>query len=73
MAIELAAARVKLLSPRKSPERLDERFRMLTGGDRSALPRHQTLRATIDWSYELLDAQARMLFRRLTIFAGGWT
>lgn len=73
LAVELAAARVKLLSPRQLTERLKERFRVLTGGDRSALPRHQTLRATIDWSFELLDEQARMLFRRLSIFAGGWT
>jgi predicted ATPase/class 3 adenylate cyclase/Flp pilus assembly protein TadD len=73
LAIELAAARVKLLSPRQLAERLTERFRVLTGGDRSALPRHQTLRATIDWSFELLDEPGRALFRRLSIFAGGWT
>jgi predicted ATPase/class 3 adenylate cyclase len=73
LAIELAAARVKLLSPRQLTERLTERFRVLTGGDRSALPRQQTLRATIDWSYELLDEPGRGLFRRLSIFAGGWT
>jgi predicted ATPase/class 3 adenylate cyclase len=73
LAVELAAARVKLLSPRQLTERLTERFRVLTGGDRSALPRHQALRATIDWSYELLDEPGRALFRRLAIFAGGWT
>jgi predicted ATPase/class 3 adenylate cyclase len=73
LAIELAAARVKVLSPQQLGQRLDERFRLLTGGDRSALPRQQTLRATIDWSFDLLDERERALFRRLSIFAGGWT
>jgi len=73
LAIELAAARVRVLSPRQVLERLNERFRLLTGGDRSGLPRQQTLRAAIDWSYDLLDERERMLFRRLAIFSGGWT
>lgn len=73
LAIELAAARAKVVSPQQLAKRLNERFRMLTGGDRSALPRQQTLRATIDWSFDLLDAPERALFRRLAIFAGGWT
>jgi len=72
LAIELAAARVRLLSPAQIARYLDERFRMLTGGDRSALPRHQTLRATIDWSYDLLEERERALFRRLAIFAGSF-
>ena len=73
LAIELAAARVRVLSPAQIAQRLDERFRMLTGGDRSALPRRQTLRATIDWSYDLLDERERALFRRLAIFAGSFS
>ncbi len=73
LAIELAAARVKVLSPQQLAQRLDERFRILTGGDRSALPRQQTLRATIDWSFDLLDERERTFFRRLSIFSGGWT
>ncbi len=72
LAIELAAARVKMLSPKQLRERLDERFRVLTGGDRTALPRHQTMRALIDWSYELLDERERTLFRRLGIFVNGF-
>src|SRR5205085_4041472 len=54
-------------------ERLDDRFRLLTGGSRTALPRQQTLRALIDWSYDLLAEQERTLLRRLGVFAGGWT
>src|ERR1043166_5852241 len=54
-------------------ERLDDRFRLLTGGSRTALPRHQTLRALVDWSYELLSPAEQALFRRLAVFAGGWT
>ncbi len=73
LAIELAAARVKVLSPQQLLEKLDERFRVLTGGDRSGLPRHQTMRALIDWSYDLLSEQERVLFRKLAIFAGGFT
>ncbi|MFT3895153.1 MAG: tetratricopeptide repeat protein [Anaerolineales bacterium] len=53
--------------------RLDDRFRLLTGGSRNALPRHQTLRALIDWSFDLLSEKERILFRRLSVFAGGWT
>lgn len=73
LAIELAAARVKVLPPRELAHKLDERFRVLTGGFRSALPRHQTMRALIDWSYDLLTPEERSLFRRLSIFAGGFT
>jgi predicted ATPase/class 3 adenylate cyclase len=73
LAIELAASRVKVLSPEQIAARLDDRFRLLTGGSRAALPRQQTLRATIDWSYSLLSDPEKMLFRRLAVFAGGWT
>ncbi len=73
LAIELAAARVKLLAPPQLRARLDERFRLLTGGSRDVLPRQQTLRALIDWSYDLLDDSERMLFRRLSIFVDGFT
>ncbi len=73
LAIELAAARIKVLSPQQLAQRLDERFRVLTGGDRSALPRHQTMRALIDWSYDLLPEQERALFRKVSIFADGFT
>ena len=72
LAIELAAARVKVLSVEQIAERLDDRFRLLTGGSRTALPRQQTLRALIDWSYHLLSDQERLLFRRLAVFVGGW-
>jgi non-specific serine/threonine protein kinase len=73
LAIELAAARVKVLSVEQIAKRLDDRFRLLTGGARTALPRQQTLRATIDWSYNLLSEQEKTLFRRLAVFVGGWT
>ena len=73
LAIELAAARVTILSPRQLRERLDERFRVLTGGSRDVLPRQQTLRALIDWSHDLLEDRERMLFRRLGIFVNGFT
>ena len=73
LAIELAAARVKLFSPEEVAARLDNRFRLLTGGSRTALPRQQTLKALIDWSYELLAEEERALFRALSVFAGGWT
>jgi non-specific serine/threonine protein kinase len=73
LAIELTAARVKVLSVEQIAERLDDRFRLLTGGSRTALPRQQTLRALIDWSYQLLSEQERLLFRRLAVFVGGWT
>ncbi len=73
LALELAAARSKLLSAEQIASRLDDRFRLLTGGSRTALPRQQTLRAMIDWSYELLSEPERALLRRLSVFAGGWT
>jgi len=73
LAIELAAARTKVFTPEQIAARLDDRFRLLTGGSRTALPRQQTLRALIDWSYGLLSESERMLLRRLSVFAGGWT
>ncbi|MBV8333341.1 MAG: adenylate/guanylate cyclase domain-containing protein, partial [Candidatus Eremiobacteraeota bacterium] len=73
LAIELAAARVKLLSPKALLEKLNDRFRVLTGGSRTNLPRQQTLRALIDWSYDLLSEKERTLFPRLAIFSGGFT
>lgn len=73
LAIELAASRVKVLTPEQIASRLDDRFRLLTGGSRTALPRQQTLRAMIDWSYSLLSEEERKLFRRLAVFVGGWT
>jgi predicted ATPase/class 3 adenylate cyclase/Tfp pilus assembly protein PilF len=72
LAIELAAARIKVLSPAQIAQRLDERFRVLTGGDRSALPHRQTLRATIDWSHDLLEERERKIFRRIAVFAGSF-
>jgi predicted ATPase/DNA-binding CsgD family transcriptional regulator len=72
LAIELAAARVRLLAPEQIAARLGDRFRLLTGGARTALPRHQTLRALVDWSYELLPEAERTLFCRLGVFAGDW-
>lgn len=72
LAIELAAARIKVLSPEQIATRLDDRFRLLTGGSRTALPRQQTLRALIDWSYELLSEPERKLLRRLAVFVGSW-
>ncbi len=73
LAIELAASRVKALSVEQIAARLDDRFRLLTGGARNALPRQQTLRAAIDWSYNLLSEPERALLRHLTVFSGGWT
>lgn len=73
LAIELAAARVKVLQPAEIATRLDDRFSLLTVGSRTAIPRHQTLRAAIDWSYDLLSEPERVLLRRLAVFAGGWT
>lgn len=73
LAIELAAARVKVLSVEQIAARLDDRFRLLTGGSRTALRRQQTLQAAIDWSYELLSEKERILLRRLAVFAGGYT
>jgi predicted ATPase/DNA-binding winged helix-turn-helix (wHTH) protein len=73
LAIELAAARVAAFGVEGVAARLDDRFRLLTGGNRTALPRHQTLRATLDWSYELLSENDRVLLRRFAVFAGGFT
>jgi len=73
LAIELAVARIKMLSVEQISKRLDDRFRLLTGGARTALPRQQTLRALIDWSYDILSENERLLLRRLSVFAGGWT
>ncbi|MBS1517822.1 MAG: tetratricopeptide repeat protein [Bacteroidetes bacterium] len=73
LAIELAAARTKILSLEKIYERLDDRFNLLTGGNRTALPRQQTLRALIDWSYDLLSENEKILWSRLSVFSGGWT
>jgi predicted ATPase len=73
LAIELAAARIRVLSVENIDARLDQCFQLLTGGPRTALPRHQTLRAALDWSYDLLSAPERVLLRRLSVFAGGWT
>lgn len=73
LAIELAAARVRALSVEQIAARLDDRFHLLTGGSRTALPRQQTLRAMIDWSFNLLSEQEKQLLRRLAVFVGGWT
>jgi len=73
LAIELAAARMRALSIEQIAARLDDRFRLLTMGSRAAPPRHQTLRGMMDWSYDLLSEEERALFRRLAVFAGGWT
>ncbi len=73
LAVELAAARVKMLNPEEIAARLSDRFRLLTGGSRTAWPRQQTLRATMDWSYNLLSEAERLLLARLSVFAGGWT
>ena len=73
LAIELAAARVRSLPVEQLAQRLDDRFRLLTGGSRTALPRQQTLRATLDWSYDLLTEAERVLLLRLAVFAGGCT
>jgi predicted ATPase/transcriptional regulator with XRE-family HTH domain len=73
LAIELAAARVNLLSVKAIAEKLDDRFRLLTRGERTALPRQQTMRAAIDWSYNLLAAQEQRVFERFSVFVGGCT
>ena len=73
LAIELAAARLSLLSISQIAARLDDRFQLLTGGSRAALPRQQTLRALIDWSYDLLTADEQELLGRLGVFIGGWS
>jgi len=73
LAIELAAVRVKVLTVEQIADRLHDRFRLLIGGSRTALPRHQTLRATMDWSYGLLSDDERAVLRRFSVFAGGCT
>src|SRR5205807_1999574 len=77
LAIELAAARLRMLTPRQIADRLDDRFRLLTSGSgarsRTVLPRQQTLRAVVDWSWDLLDARERTVLRRLSVFSGGCT
>ncbi|MCZ4605327.1 BTAD domain-containing putative transcriptional regulator [Streptomyces sp. Lzd4kr] len=72
LAIELAAARLRLLTPRQIADRLDDRFRLLTSGSRTVLPRQQTLRAVVDWSWDLLDEPERTALREMSVFAGGW-
>lgn len=73
LAIELAAARVRMMSPQEIAARLDQRFRFLTGSTRDALPQHRTLQALIEWSHGQLTRREQALFRRLAAFAGGWT
>ena len=73
LAIELAAARLRALTAAQVADRLDDRFRLLSVGDRAALPRHQTLRAVVDWSWDLLDEPERAVLRRLSVFSGGAT
>ncbi|MER7569135.1 BTAD domain-containing putative transcriptional regulator [Streptomyces sp. NPDC097941] len=72
LGIELAAARLRVLTPRQIADRLDDRFRLLTSGSRTVLPRQQTLRAVVDWSWDLLDEPERTLLREVSVFAGGW-
>ncbi|WP_093617314.1 AfsR/SARP family transcriptional regulator [Streptomyces indicus] len=72
LAIELAAARLRLLTPRQIADRLDDRFQLLTSGSRTVLPRQQTLRAVVDWSWDLLDEKERTFLREVSVFAGGW-
>lgn len=73
LAVELAAARIRAMTVEKIAERLTDRFSLLTGGDKTALPRQQTLRAMIDWSYDLLSDPERALLRRLSVFSGSWS
>ncbi|MFC4052168.1 BTAD domain-containing putative transcriptional regulator [Actinomadura syzygii] len=73
LAIELAAARLRALTPAQVASRLDDRFRLLNAGSRTALPRHRTLRAVVEWSWDLLDEPERALWRRLAVFPGGTT
>ena len=73
LAIELAAARLKMFTPQQIAERLGDRFKLLTGGSRTALPRQQTLRALIDWSYLTLNEVEQRVLRSLAVFSGGWT
>jgi predicted ATPase/class 3 adenylate cyclase/DNA-binding NarL/FixJ family response regulator len=73
LAIELAAARVRMMAPEQIARGLGDRFHLLTGGSRTVLPRHQTLEASIDWSHGLLSVGERVLLRRASVFVGGWT
>lgn len=73
LALELAAARIRIFSVEQLAERLQDRFKLLVGGSRTALPRQQTLRALVDWSYDLLSEQERTLLQRLSVFSGGWS
>ncbi|MFJ5123165.1 AfsR/SARP family transcriptional regulator [Kitasatospora sp. NPDC088548] len=73
LAIELAAARLRVMTARQIADRLDGRFALLTAGSRTLLPRQQTLRAVVDWSWDLLGKRERAVLRRLSVFAGGWT
>ena len=73
LAIELAAARVRVLPPQQIRQRLDQAFQLLTAGGRTAVPRHRTLRATIDWSHDLLQESSKVLLRRAAVFRGGFT
>lgn len=73
LALELAAAKIRVLSIEQIASRLNDRFRLLTGGSRAAMERHQTLRATIDWGYNLLQPAEQIFFRRLSVFVDGWT
>ena len=72
LALELAASRMRMLTVEQIADRLNDRFRLLTGGHRTALPRQQTLQALIDWSWNLLEEEEQLLLRRLSVFAGGW-
>ncbi len=73
LAIELAAARARSLTVEQINDRLDDQFKLLTGGSRTALPRQQTLRALIDWSFDLLEPREQIVLMRLSVFSGGWT
>ena len=73
LAIELAAAKLKILSPQKLCQRLNDTFSLLKGGNRNDRPRQQTIKAMIDWSYDLLSVKEQILWRRLSVFSGGWT
>jgi len=73
LAIELAAARVRMMAPEQICRALSDRFRLLTGGARTVMARQQTLQASLDWSHDLLNAEERTLLRRLSVFSGGWT
>ena len=73
LALELAAARTRMMTPAEISARLDERFRLLTGGSRTAVERHQTLRQAVDWSYDLLARGEQEMLNRLGVFAGGFT